>query len=291
MSSWLQRHFFTEQCGFKVALGQIECQLEIIKPAPFRFSPDSPKAALSKASLHHIPVISSEALSGNMYCGGYNSKEIADRLTSIAPEAKILILYREQKSLIRSLYKSWINWGMPHSIEEVLSPNITDLAPQFRLEYLEFDHLISYYHSVFGRENVLALPYEGFLKTPYIQLRKIHSFSGCDPSLSKAIDKLPLLGRVNKGQSLSWLYWIRWQNRYLYKTPFDRFGLKTIDNDSLIDRISRNKKNRLPSFTDPWFEKDFRETVSRKIGSHYRSSNRRTSELSGINLSDYGYDC
>jgi hypothetical protein len=294
MSSWLQKHFFSERCGFQVVMNQIQCQLDIIKPAPFHFSTgNAQKTLLDFSATNSIltPVFTAEALSGNMYCGGYNSKEIADRLALIAPNAKVLILFREQKSLIRSLYKSWITWGMPQSIEEILCPAIPDLAPQFRLEYLEFDRLIDYYQSLFGPERVLALPYEGFLKTPYVQLRKIHQFSGAPAASITAIDQLPILGRVNRGQSLTWLYWLRWQNRLLYKTPFSRFGLIDASNDLLLHRIAKSKKNRLPDFTKAWFEESFQHTVRHAVGDHYKDSNRKTSDLLGIDLQEYGYDC
>ena len=275
-------------------MNQIQCQLDIIKPAPFHFSTENAQKTLLDFNATNstlMPVFTAEALSGNMYCGGYNSKEIADRLALIAPDAKILILFREQRSLIRSLYKSWITWGMPQSIEEILSPAIPDLAPQFRLEYLEFDRLIGYYQSLFGPERVLALPYEGFLKTPYLQLREIHQFSGAPENSITAIDTLPMLGRVNRGQSLTWLYWLRWQNRLLYKTPFNRFGLINANNDLLLNRIAKSKKNRLPAFTKPWFEESFSNAVANTVRDRYKNSNQKTSALLGIDLQEYGYDC
>src|SRR5690606_37261695 len=126
------------------------------------------------------------------------------------------------------------------------SPETPDLIPQFRMEYLEFDRIIAYYQSVFGSANVLALPYEALLEKPYIHLRQIHKFSGADPALEKTIDTLPVLRRINKGQSLAWLYWLRWQNKYIYKTSYDRFGFIETTNDLLMRRISKSKKSNLP---------------------------------------------
>lgn len=294
ISSWLQKHFFKEKCGYTLARHQIECQLEIIRPAPFDFSPETARMSINAHITSNpglTPVLSAEALSGNMYCGGYNSKEIADRLFSIAPEAKILIIIREQKAMIRSMYKSWVTWGVPHGITEALQPNSPDLIPQFRFEYLHFDKLIHYYQTLFGETNVLVIPYESFQSTPFIVLRKIHQFSGNKEESLPAINELPVRNMVNKGKSLTWLYWLRWQNRYIYKTAFSSFGFISLDNDRLMERIATSKKNPLPAFTEQWFEKDFKDTVSGILGNHYKQSNKQTSKLIGIDLEELGYDC
>lgn len=294
MSSWLQKYFFVDSCGFDPIMNTLECQINLINPAPFNFDPKETKLRLEErlvASKTLIPVISAESLAGNMYTGGHDGKQLADRLKLISSgNAKILILFREQRSFIRSIYKSWINWGMPYSIEEILSNKQSPISPRFRLEYLEYDKSITYYQDIFGAENVLALPYELFLKEPFNTLRLIHRFSGCAPEKLKCIDKLPVLAKVNRGQSLAWLYWIRIQNRYVYKSLFNYAGIISLDDKRQFSRIAKNKKNPLPKFTDSWFEESFSKTVQRTIGDHYRQSNGITSDLIGVNLKELGYD-
>ena len=51
-----------------------------------------------------VPVISHERLSGYPHSGGHDSKEIAHRLAAVFPNAKVVIVIREQKSMILSNY-------------------------------------------------------------------------------------------------------------------------------------------------------------------------------------------
>ena len=48
------------------------------------------------------PVVSFERFSGNPFSGGYDSKEIADRLAQVFPDARVLVVVREQRSMIVS---------------------------------------------------------------------------------------------------------------------------------------------------------------------------------------------
>lgn len=295
ISSWMQKHLFQPGCGFVKVLDPLTCQLSVINPSPFAFSPGAAhehmRAALATVTQEGIvPVITSEALAGNMYCGGFNGKELADRLHTLAPKGRILLMVREQRSLIRSLYKSWIAWGMPHSIDRLLEPLTPELSPQFNLDYLRFDQRVAYYQGLFGQDRVQVLPYEAFAKTPFILLRQIHDFAGAAGSTRSALDKLPVRARVNRGESLAWLYWLRLQNRLLLSTPFNYNGLRPATNERLMQRLARSKKNPLPRFTDHWFEDRFQATVAEKTRGQFAASNRRLAALTGLDLAAHGYE-
>ena len=57
------------------------------------------------------PVVSFERFSGNPFSGGYDSKEIADRLVRVFPDARVLVIVREQRSMIVSTYKKYVREG------------------------------------------------------------------------------------------------------------------------------------------------------------------------------------
>lgn len=294
ISSWLQKHYFQPACGFFKILDSLETQLTIIKPSPFHFDASAAQRTLAQHAHRGvngaIPVITAEALSGNMYCGGFDGHELAQRIKAVAPQARLLLMVREQRSLIRSLYKSWIVWGMPHSIERMLQPLTPDLAPQFNLDFLRFDQRITCYQQLFGRDNVLVIPYEAFRQEPIPVLQRIHRFAQAPEATLPVLHDLPVRKRVNRGTSLAWLYWLRLQNRWLYATPFNYSGLLPADNDRLMKRLTRSKKNPLPRFTDAWFEKSFQTAVAALTQGQFADSNRRLAELTGLDLARYGYE-
>jgi hypothetical protein len=234
-----------------------------------------------------MPVCSAEALIGNPYCGGYNAKQNADRLKTLFPNAKILFIVREQRSLMRSLYKTMVVWGMPHSIKNLLYPTDTSLAPQFNLDFLRFDLATHYYQMLFGAENVLVLPYEAFAENPQQFVRKIISHAGGQPTAT--FDKLPWKRKINKNQPLINIYWQRIKN-LLLSTPFNYAGLLTSTEQRTASRIRNSKQNPFPTFTHNWFEDDFRQTVATAFHGQFGDSNRRLEQLTGLELSQYGYD-
>ena len=114
-----------------------------------------------------IGVISSEFLSGNLYLnGGMDSKVYADRLKLIFPKAKILIVIREQSSFLYSFYKHDISYnGGFWGIEEFLEPKWHFMRRScFHPRFVLYFGLIKYYQEIFGKKNVLILPFE-LLKT------------------------------------------------------------------------------------------------------------------------------
>ena len=86
-----------------------------------------------------IPVLSYERLSGNPHSGGYDSKEIANRLVQVFPDAKILIVIREQKDIILSTYKQYIIEGGACTVKRYLHPP----PPVEKDEFLYFPLTIS----------------------------------------------------------------------------------------------------------------------------------------------------
>ncbi|MCK5666181.1 MAG: sulfotransferase, partial [Thiotrichaceae bacterium] len=215
LSSWMQVNLFKPENGFKQVMKPFQIQPVIINPTCFKYRADEVYASLdmkiseSKDLNNKVPVITSEALSGNLFCGGYNAKELADRVVTAFPDARILIIVREQKSMIRALYNTQILWGLPHSIERMLVPVVPSMSSQFSHDYLRYDEIVNYYMSQLGKDRVLVLPYELFQQAPDKFIASIYEFSGAHEMWSERVNQLPFEKRINKGVPLVFLKLLR----------------------------------------------------------------------------------
>ncbi|MCB1616822.1 MAG: sulfotransferase [Pseudomonadales bacterium] len=298
LSSWMQKLLFVPENGFCKVLDPLAAQLFVIDPPPFNYSNDAscqymqqqldkylPDAAKRADT---VPVITSEALVGHTYCGGYNAKTNADRVYQLCPQGRVLIVVREQRSLMRSLYKTFITWGMPHSIDRLLNPVDANLSPQFNLDFMRFDSLVSYYRSLYGDDQVLVLPYEMFVTEPTVFLERLLHYAGVS-NAAELIGKLPLTRRMNRNQTLLNLMIQRWLNAVFLSGPFNYAGLFPSTEERLKQRIRRSKKNPFPAFLDNCFEKQFASKVNKAFAGQFEQSNRQLVDLTGLDLARYGY--
>jgi hypothetical protein len=294
LSSWLQKQWFVPENGYATVMDPVQVQLQLIDPTPFAFDGDRlrPEIQASKQASQSglVPVITSEALAGNMYCGGFNGRECIDRVVQVAPQARVLLIVREQRQLIRSLYKSLVTWGMPHSIDRLLNPTEPRLSPQFNFDFLRFDQRLNYYQQCVGRDRVLVLAYESFAENPESFLRAIGDFAGVSENYASRPAQAPAKRKVNAGQTLANLYLQRLHNYFFLSGPFNYSGLMRPDEALWQKRVARSKRNPLPGFMDDWFEASFARKVRDKTQGEFAESNRRLQELSGLDLAAYGYE-
>ena len=107
-----------------------------------------------------IPVISSERLSGNPHSSGFDSRIIAKRLKKTFPNAKILIVIREQKSFLLSNYFQYIFAGGINSLRKYLTTKYDGRRPFFSPCHINYLPLVKEYHKLFGKENVIVVATE-----------------------------------------------------------------------------------------------------------------------------------
>lgn len=293
LSSWMQKSLFKPEQGFLNVLDSLCTTISVIDPTPFRFDESlcirfiEESLAKNNGGNNLVPVCSAEALIGNPYCGGFNAKQNADRIKQLFPDARILLIIREQRQLMRSLYKTMVVWGMPHTIKRLLNPRDASLAPQFNLDFLRFDLATAYYQQLFGKDNVLVLPYEAFATAPKAFTHKILQHAGCTPTA--AFKNLPWDKRVNKNQPLINLYFQRMLN-LLLSSPFNYAGILKSTEQRVHQRIKRSKNNLFPSFTNNWLEDDFSQYVNSKFYGQFAESNEILEQLTGLDLASYGYE-
>ena len=293
LSSWMQKSLFKPEQGFLNVLDSLHTTISVIDPTPFCFDESlcirfiEESLAKNNGGINLVPVCSAEALIGNPYCGGFNAKQNADRIKQLFPDARILLIVREQRQLMRSLYKTMVVWGMPHTIKRLLNPRDTSLAPQFNLDFLRFDLATAYYQQLFGKDNVLVLPYEAFIKDSENFTRAILQHANCTPT--EAFNRLPWAKKVNKNQPLINLYFQRLLN-LLLSSPFNYAGILESTENRVHQRIKRSKNNVFPPLTDKWLENDFSQKVNSAFAGQFAGSNTRLQHLTGLDLASYGYE-
>jgi len=132
-SSWLQQVMFADkQTGFLAYWGAKSkiAKKQFVKPIDSSFDADTLrrtfKSGLQEATQQNlIPVLSHEHLSGDLMRKSWK-KEVADRIHKTFPEARILVIIREQKSILLSAYGQCIKFGMTPTIEEFFGTIPTD---------------------------------------------------------------------------------------------------------------------------------------------------------------------
>jgi sulfotransferase family protein len=240
-----------------------------------------------------IPVVSLERLSGHPDSGGHDVKQIADRLREVLPEARILVVIREQRSMIVSMYKMHVKAGGLVPLRHYLEPatNRTARVPAFDLRYLEYHRLIDYYRSLFGETNVLVIPYEEFVQDPRAFVVRIGEFAGRRVS-EDVLDRLAYDKRANRSASAPTTAVVRRLNRI---RPRSELNPAPIVESTSAARLARwlDKADPLAeSLPHPLVatsEERLRRTVADVVGDRYKASNRQIQQLLGTDLARFGW--
>lgn len=299
LSSWLQGRLFSPQNGFKKVMGPLPIKQTLINPPPLEFNADDLREHFTStrqsiAPLHqNVPVITSEGLVGNRSTGGHDAKLLADRLAAYFGTARILIIVREQQSMLRALYKNLVRGlGYTRSIAWLLDPVHPDLVPQITPAFLRYDALVAYYRQRFGPERVLVLPYELFIEDPATFAGRIASFAG-GAAEQMGVDQLPTNQVVNPASGLTAVTAMRLIHKALIKSPFDPWGIIRSDKGGIrkwrmrmMDRIDR----LVPDSLDRRLERRLARYIAEHTAGAFHDSNRRLSEMMDLDLSRYGYE-
>lgn len=296
-TTFLQRRFFNDKSsGLTLAAGPPRTRVPMldrnfIDVNPFEFDPFTARQTLEPAIKNArnrglIPVISHERFSGSPFSGGYDSKEMADRLAAVFPEAQVLAVIREQVSMLLSLYKLYVRQGgaMPlHQFVDSESGRIR--VPGFRFDFLEYHRLIGYYSELFSPENVLVLPYEMLRDTPALFFERIGEFLG-----SRISPLEP--GSENVSASALALSLKRQINRHFIRdnlNPAPAFTPRFSNAELMRGFFKLDYK--LPSGLRELQERRWLSLAQRYVGTRYAESNTLTAEITGLDLEAFGYPC
>lgn len=120
-STWLQDELFERPgTGFVSLIPHrdiLQLLLKLVDVDPFFFDPAPTKALLEErmktcVESGLVPVLSHEGLLSSAWDRpNFKGKEICDRLAAVLPNAKILIIIREQSDIILSYYRHFVRNG------------------------------------------------------------------------------------------------------------------------------------------------------------------------------------
>jgi hypothetical protein len=230
-----------------------------------------PRLAEARAT-GRVPVLSHELLVGHPVSGGHNSTVAAERLRALFPGARVLIVIREQRQMLLSLYKQYVRGGGPGSLRRYLHPRGAKRAPVFDFRYLEYDRIIGHYRERFGPGNVLVLSFESLCSDRLAFCSALLEFAGARPLRDVAHSRLnvglsgftaAVLGRVN--------------------ALFDSEG------SGVVARRLKGLDAHVPRALASWGDRRLRTLIDREVGQRFADSNRRTAELTGLDLAAHGY--
>lgn len=297
-TSWLQQELFRKpEAGFwwegKATDSPVN-RLVVASPLEFdkrraRADFAAEAAAASERGLRHV--VSLERLSGHPFSGGYDSAEIARRLRGTLPHGRVLVVIREQRSILASTYKQHVRAGGAQPLRLFLEPPVyrRPRAAHFDLRHFEYDRLLAHYHRLFGVESVLALPYEQLRDDPRGFAATVQRFARVDPS-SHALEQLNPDAQ-NVARRATTVAAVRLVNRLFVRADVN--PLPVIASERMARAAARlvaAGQGVVPPSLDERLERRLRATISEVVGDRYRGSNRTWSEMTGIDLGAYGYD-
>lgn len=197
-TSYIQKNIFESFDKF-IRIKQRDIFDALIYPDPFEYDDANGinfvQPYIAQADKENkILVLSNERLSGDPHNGGADSKEIANRLHKLPGNKKIIIGIREQKDFAYSSYSQYIKAVGSVSLDDYLEPKTKKNKYLFHKDFLKYEKLITYYIGLFGKENVLILPYEKLKHFPSTFNKSILDFIGIDLDIKKIST-----GKINSG--------------------------------------------------------------------------------------------
>lgn len=239
----------------------------------------------SRQANEKVFVLSHERLSGNPNSGGFDAKKIALMLKAIFPDGKVLILIREQKSFLLSYYFQYLAIGGTFSIKKYLTRQYDGKIPFFSPHHINYYPLINEYCQLFGKDNVLIIPYELFCQEPKLFLKKLGRFLDIhlDVELSSFSE------RVNQKENLFMMYHLRCLNGFKKSSSVNNYSfLKNKYAKRIVNKLIR-AGYFLPNTWDENIKKFLYSQIAKFVGSRYVDSNKMVAQLIDIDLSQYGY--
>ena len=288
-TTFLQTRIFPEP-GFSLVAKSMALWSSFVEVDPFAWSPSKARETFEPgiravAERGLVPVLSAERLSGNPDSGGYDSVHVAEYLAATFPEARVLIMIREQADMLVSSYKRYVRNGGPGTLRQYGSPPWgPPRPPHFDLSYFEYHRLIGLYRNLFGPENVLVLPYELLRDQMRTFLKRLGDFAGAATAADSRLEP------VNVSLSAFSLTFKRHANRWVVRDPLNPTPPFEIEgaNQRLLE-LCAAADPKVPSRLRKRSERRLRNISRDIVGDRYAESNTATSQLTNLDLRSYGY--
>lgn len=293
-TTWMQRDLFQESGGsFSAPWSRREVAERVISVNPFAFDPVAAAAFFAEGiettmQRDLVPVLTNEQLAGNAHTGGHNSRSIADRLASSLPGARVLIVIREQQSMVLSAYKQYVRACGAASLRRYLDPPQRGNdrgVPFFDPAFLEYHRLIAYYVALFGADNVLVLPFEALCADAIGFVGQIADFAG-----ARRPERVPMSPR-NATISAAAVALKRPVNLLLVRDALN--PLAPVDSMRVAGRVKAvfDQIDRwLPATVRHAADERMRRSIAERFTGRFAASNRATESLTRLDLASHGYE-
>ena len=301
-SSWLQHHLRKPESGFFVAprwiyfegtRGEREFYDEFVRINSLEFDPLPFRRAIQSqlqtpAAENKIPVVTRERWTGHWFSGGFDTKDLADRIHATWPEARVLIQVREQRKMLSSVYRQYVRKGGGRSLSEFFDPPPHGLGrgPRFQMDHFKYHRIIHYYQKLFGADKVLALPLETIAANPHGALRSVQEFAGAMGAPGLVIEPDPVfpgISAIEAGVK-------RRLNAFLRRDLVNDFSILCNGFTQPFAKFAYSCTRRaIPSRVKIRSNKKLEQDIQALVGNFYSDSNRKAAELTGIDFLKLGY--
>lgn len=284
-STWLQKSVFCASGGVFAPLADLAGSIDLlVRPHALEWSAEPVRARLEQVrarSGSRVPVLSNEEFSGNPHAGGFGSVEIAQRLSEVLPDARILIVVRRQPDAILSTYKQFVRRGGTLSPRQYLEPDASHFRyRRFRTGHWEYDRLVSLYRRLFGEERVRVLPFELLRHDQDAFLAEIARFCGV-PGLHASSDE----GENRSISALATAVQRRLNTVFLRDDVNPTAPFRCWRLEGWMRSLDRAVLARLSGPAD----RALAARVARLCAGRFEESNARLAVLAGVDLARLGY--
>lgn len=294
-TSWLQKQLFRKQQGFAWGGKGTDSPVNrIVTVSALDFDGGEAREDFAaeielaeRRRLRHV--VSLERLSGHPFSGGYDSAEIARRLHATFPDGRVLVVIREQRSVIASTYMQYVEAGGALPLRLFLEPPVyrRPRTAAFDLRHFEYDRLLRLYVGLFGPKRVLAVPYEWLRDDPPGFAARIRAFAGVEAAPLEDAQHEAI--NVSRGAVATGT--ARIVNRLFVRSDVN--PLPIVASPRLAraaNGLARGVTRLAPQVVHQRRERRLRSIVAEVAGARYAASNRRWSQTTGIDLGALGYD-
>lgn len=225
-TTWFQDEFYPHSTSHAYH-SRNAVKAALITPHALAFDPKIARQTF-QSSGGRPPLLCEEGLSGYLHNGGlagFMSKCMADRLAATFPDAHVIIALRSQPQIIAATYQQYVRGGGTYSARRYLFPEKFNRGafaesykvPRFALNHFEYDRLIAYYDTLFGRDNVHVFLYEDFRADRDTVLNALFRATG----LAVDTDRVSA-GRSNASYALPIVHAGRVLNHFTRRTVLDK---------------------------------------------------------------------
>lgn len=296
-TTWLQKLFFKSSTNnFSLFSDRKLLNSLLVTPHPLDFNAEKSinlfNTFIETASTtNQYPVISYERLSSTPFFGGYDSTIIANRFQVIFKNPKILIVIREQVDMVLSTYGQYVKMGGGLTLSKFLKSNGNIKARSFELQRFRYHRLITYYQNLFGKDNVLVLPYEQFKHSPEVFLQNLFTF--CNLNLPSSDLSLSIKKKSNPSNSTFINFLNAKSNQIICHSsllnPVPIIPISKIYHKRYIQAFFRGVNRLIPNYMKKSSVKKSRRKIEHHLQEFYKESNQKTENLTGLKLGQYGY--